>query len=191
MKTHIETQLTQTICIDFFIDVYRCASFLLLLSAPFFFFNVYLKFFSFIMPGRSRAVYQGIAKWDPAAVWVYQTWIWRDYATAHDLAYLQGWLSGPPPGTFFLLDQTAERVPIWSKFGNFSFFGQPFVWLAMSNMGGNLGLVGSLADVNEGTVAAATGGAAAFVGIGIDPEVPLLLLKKAALLLQKIAVFCC
>lgn len=119
---------------------------------------------------RSAAAYATIAKWDPAAIWCYQTWIWRGFSTLQDLEYLQGWLSGPPDGAFFLFDQTAERVPIWSKFGNFSFFNTSFVWLAMNEMGGNLGLMGSIDGVGSGVQAAVNGSGGALVGVGIDPE---------------------
>ena len=84
---------------------------------------------------RATAAYNSFAKHDAAAVWVYQSWIWRGFESDADLAYLSGWLAGAPRGRFFLLDQTAERVPIWTKFSNFSFFGQPFAWLSMNNMG--------------------------------------------------------
>lgn len=87
---------------------------------------------------RATAAYNSFAKHDPDAVWVYQSWIWRGFQSDADLAYLAGWLAGAPQGRFFLLDQTAERVPIWTKFGNFSFFGQPFAWLSMNNMGTSL-----------------------------------------------------
>jgi len=116
---------------------------------------------------RSRAAYASFAKHDSAAIWVYQSWIWRGLASASDLAYVQGWLSGPPPGRMLLLDQTAERVPIWEKWGNFSFSGQHFAWLSMNNMGGNLGLVGSLSAVAGGVAAALQAGVAA---VGMDPE---------------------
>jgi alpha-N-acetylglucosaminidase len=118
---------------------------------------------------RSAAVYAGIAKHDPDAVWAYQTWIWRGDGSQQQQEYLEGWLSGVPPGRFFLMDQTAERDPIWASFGNFSFFGQPFVWESMNNMGGNLGLVGSLDAVSSG-VAAAVEGASSYAGVGFDPE---------------------
>ena len=119
---------------------------------------------------RSRAAYQSFAKHDPAAVWVYQSWIWRSFSSDKDLAYATGWLSGPPQGQMLLLDQTAERVPIWAKFGNFSFAGQPFAWLSMNNMGGNLGLVGSLDAVRLGVSAALAGSHGAIAAVGIDPE---------------------
>ena len=44
------------------------------------------------------------------------------------------------------------------------------MYLSMSNMGGNEGLVGSLDAVNTGTVAALEGSNGALVGAGIDPE---------------------
>ena len=81
---------------------------------------------------RSRAAYASFARHDSAAVWVYQTWIWRDFSSAEDQAYISQWLSGPPAGSWLLLDQTAEREPIWSKFNNFSFNGEAFVWLSMN-----------------------------------------------------------
>lgn len=118
---------------------------------------------------RSTAAYKSIAKHDPDATWVYQSWIWRGFESDADLAYLQGWLGGAPPGHLFLLDQTAERVPIWTKFGNFSFSGQPFAWLSMNDMGGNVGLVGALEWIADGVAAAAAGGGA-LAGVGIDPE---------------------
>jgi len=119
---------------------------------------------------RSAAVFAGIQKHDPDAVWVYQSWIWRGMSSQGDLAYLEGFLSGVPSGRLFLLDQTAERVPIWASFSNFSFFGQPFAWLSMNNMGGNLGLVGSFDAVSGGVLAAVEGSGGALVGVGFDPE---------------------
>ena len=37
---------------------------------------------------RSRAAYQSFAKWDPLAIWVYQSWIWRSFSTTEDLVLL-------------------------------------------------------------------------------------------------------
>lgn len=118
---------------------------------------------------RSRAAYASFARHDPDANWCYQAWIWRGMSSAADLAYALGWLGGPPPGRLLLLDQTAERVPIWAKFGNWSFTGQPYAWLSMNTMGGNVGLVGSLAAVSSGVAAAAAAGGE-LAAVGMDPE---------------------
>ena len=69
-----------------------------------------------------------------------------------------------------LLDQTAEWTPIWSKFDNFSFAGQPFAWLSMNNMGGNLGLVGSLEGVARGVASARAASGDGLAAVGMDPE---------------------
>jgi alpha-N-acetylglucosaminidase len=119
---------------------------------------------------RSAAAFHSFARHDSGAVWVYQSWIWRGFSSAKDWAYGRGWVSGAPPGRLFLLDQTAERVPIWSFFGNWSFDGQPFAWLSMNNMGGNEGLVGALEWVRDGFAAARAGGGGALAGVGLDPE---------------------
>ncbi len=78
-------------------------------------------------------------------------------------------MSSIPKGRGLFLDQTAEWVPVWQKFGNWSFFGVDVVWCTMSTMGGNVGLYGNIAALNRGPVAAA-GANASIVGVGIDPE---------------------
>ena len=118
---------------------------------------------------RAAAAYSSFAKHDADAVWVYQSWIWRGFESDSDLSYMSGWCAGVPTGRLFLLDQTAERVPIWAKFNNASFFGQPFAWLSMNNMGGNVGLVGAFDWVAAGVAAAAAAGGA-LAAVGIDPE---------------------
>jgi hypothetical protein len=77
---------------------------------------------------HSRAAFEGLARTDPEAVWVYQTWIWRGWSTAAQLGVLRGWLGAIPAGRSLLLDQTAEWQPLWQRYGNYSFFGTPFVW---------------------------------------------------------------
>lgn len=57
-----------------------------------------------------------MARTDPHATWVYQTWIWRGFGEGN-FPFLKGWISAVPPGKYLLLDQTAEREPLWSKFG--------------------------------------------------------------------------
>lgn len=119
---------------------------------------------------RSTAAYNSFAKHDKEAVWVYQSWIWRGFSSTADFSYLTGWLQGAPIGNLFLLDQTAERIPIWQKFNNFSFNGQPFAWLSMNNMGGNVGLIGSLQWLSDGFRGALQNSNGAISGIGMDPE---------------------
>lgn len=118
---------------------------------------------------HSAAAYGGLARTDPEAVWVYQSWIWRGFGD-DKRAYLRGWISSIPKGKGLFLDQTAEWVPIWQKFGNWSFLGVPFIWCAMSNMGGNSGLYGDLPLLASAPVEAQRAPNSSMAGIGIDPE---------------------
>ena len=69
-----------------------------------------------------------------------------------------------------MLDQTAEWTPIWKFFDEWSFFGMPWVWCAMSSMGGNIGLFGNFGSLNTGPVAAMNIPNNSIAGVGIDPE---------------------
>ena len=75
-----------------------------------------------------------------------------------------------PKGKLLLLDQTAERIPLWSFFDNWAFFGADFIWCAMHEMGGNDGLFGDMETLSTGPVAAFVDGAGAMAGVGMDPE---------------------
>lgn len=118
---------------------------------------------------HSAAAFAGLTRTDPEATWVYQTWIWRGY-TEKNLPYLKGWIGAVPTGRLLLLDQTAEWTPLWSKFHDYSFFGAPFIWCAMSSMGGTLGMYGDVA-FTAGAIQDALGTpGSSVVGTGIDPE---------------------
>ena len=110
------------------------------------------------------------ARTDPAAVWVYQTWIWRGFNSPANLDYLKGWIGAIPPGKALMLDQTAEWTPIWQKFDNFVFLGVDFIWCTMSTMGGNVGMYGDIERLNSGPIDATNAKNSSMVGVGIDPE---------------------
>ena len=59
-----------------------------------------------VAAAHSAAAYAGMARTDPQATWVYQTWIWRGFQE-EKLPYLKGWLSSIPKGKGLMLDQTA------------------------------------------------------------------------------------
>eukprot|EP00300_Choanocystis_sp_HF-7_P013549 c18343_g1_i1.p1 GENE.c18343_g1_i1~~c18343_g1_i1.p1 ORF type:complete len:565 (+),score=117.27 c18343_g1_i1:846-2540(+) len=117
---------------------------------------------------HSSAAFNGLARTDPNAVWVYQTWIWRNFDSSY-LPYIKGWVSAVPHGRLLLLDQTAEWKPLWLMFGNYSFFGTPFIWCTMHNIGGNPGLFGDMSLLSSGP-SAALALSASIKGVGFDPE---------------------
>eukprot|EP00039_Didymoeca_costata_P009204 m.121502 g.121502 ORF g.121502 m.121502 type:complete len:868 (-) comp14399_c0_seq4:356-2959(-) len=118
---------------------------------------------------HSQAAYHGLTRTDPQAVWVYQTWIWRGF-NEDKLSFLLGWLEAVPPSKHLLLDQTAEYIPLWSRFNNWTFGGHPFVWCAMLDMGGGVGMFGDIELVAEGSQSAFTLPNSSMAGVGIDPE---------------------
>ena len=48
-----------------------------------------------VAAAHSAAAYGGMARTDPQATWVYQTWIWRGFK-GDKIPYLKGWLSSIP-----------------------------------------------------------------------------------------------
>jgi hypothetical protein len=103
-------------------------------------------------------------------------WIWRGRnSETKDLPFLLGWLSAIPEGRSLLLDQTAEWLPLWSRFNEYSFFGKDFIWCAMSSMGGGLGMYGDMGTINTEPIKAFNTNVpgrnvSSAVGVGIDPE---------------------
>ena len=61
----------------------------------------------------AEAAYAGMARTDPQATWVYQTWGWHwSENKAGEESYLRGWISGAPKDKHLLLDQSAEMTPV-------------------------------------------------------------------------------
>ena len=58
---------------------------------------------------------------------------------------------------------------IWRYFGNYSFFGAPFIWTTLHNMGGNDGLKGDMRKVSV-MPSAALAAKSSVVGVGATPE---------------------
>ena len=126
---------------------------------------------------HSAAAFAGLTRTDPEAHWVYQTWIWRAWVSDQTKKpTLKGWLSSIPKGRGLMLDQTADWIPIWkapvmnSVAGDpWSFEGQPFIWCALNNFGGNAGMFGSVDTLNHGPFDALAQHTS-ISGVGVDPE---------------------
>ncbi len=61
-------------------------------------------------------------------------------------------------------------TPVWKFYQDWVFDGHPFVWCAMSSMGGNLGLFGDLEKLSSGPFDAMRVKGSAMSGVGLDPE---------------------
>ncbi|WP_250318004.1 alpha-N-acetylglucosaminidase [Pedobacter sp. B4-66] len=116
-----------------------------------------------------KAVYDGMVKTDPNAIWVMQGWLFWDRRDFWKPERINNYLSGVPDDKLIILDLFADEQPIWTK--TKSFFGKPWIWCMLHNFGGRNPLYGNLDyiakepaemvyDPNKGQLS----------GIGLVPE---------------------
>ena len=113
---------------------------------------------------HSAAAYAGMARTDPQAVWLFQTWSWLG---SQKQGYMKGWITAVPNGSLILLDLMAEENPLWKR--TQSYYGAPFLWCMLNDFGGNNGLWGDFESINAGPAAARAAGAT-IIGTGLTPE---------------------
>jgi alpha-N-acetylglucosaminidase len=116
---------------------------------------------------HSKAAYEGMSRTDPDARWVYQTWSWLGGRLGE--SYYRGWITAPPPGRIILRDLMAEESPLWKAEVMQGYFGAPFIWCMLNDFGGNNGLWGDWASLNENPPAALRA-APNMLGTGLTPE---------------------
>ncbi|PST83805.1 alpha-N-acetylglucosaminidase [Pedobacter yulinensis] len=88
------------------------------------------------------AVYQGMAKADPKAVWVMQGWMFWDKRDFWKPDVVKNYLSGVPDDKLIILDLFADEQPIWTKTD--AFWGKQWIWCMLHNFGGRNPLFGNL-----------------------------------------------
>ncbi|RYY37863.1 MAG: alpha-N-acetylglucosaminidase [Sphingobacteriaceae bacterium] len=116
-----------------------------------------------------KAVYDGMAKSDPNAIWVMQGWLFWDKRDFWKPERIKNYLSGVPDDNLIILDLFADEQPIWNK--TEAFYGKKWIWCMLHNFGGRNPLFGNLDyiakepsemvhDPNKGRLS----------GIGLVPE---------------------
>lgn len=116
-----------------------------------------------------KAVYDGMAKIDPKAIWVMQGWLFWDKRDFWKPERIKNYLSGVPDDKLVILDLFGEEQPIWTKTN--AFYGKPWIWCMLHNFGGHNPLYGNMSyiakepaemvhDANKGNL----------TGIGLVPE---------------------
>ena len=109
-----------------------------------------------IWHNRSKAAYGAVVRADgPTARWVYQgyalnidgTGTLGPKLTPRSLARLRGFTEPIPEGQFILLDMSAHGEGQWKSWeGKWKL---PFIWTALHDYGGSIGIKGNLSKVNE------------------------------------------
>ncbi|PXX22185.1 alpha-N-acetylglucosaminidase [Arenibacter sp. ARW7G5Y1] len=98
----------------------------------------------------SKAIYNGMSKSDPKAVWVFQTWTFFNQRDFWTQPRIKAFLDGPPNDKMICLDLYAEKTPMWSR--TESFYGKPWLWCNIQNFGDKVFLGGGLDQINNGIV---------------------------------------
>ena len=99
-----------------------------------------------------RAIYDGMAKTDPQAVWVLQGWTFMNQAAFWTPPRYKAFLDAIPDDRMLVLDLFCESRPVWSSTG--AFCGKPWLWCNVQSFGNTVSLGGRLDANNAGLTAA-------------------------------------
>jgi len=119
------------------------------------------------LAGASNAVYMGMAKTDPKAVWLMQGWLFA-FSKWWTNDRIEAYLSGVKNDSMVILDLHTEYNPVWQKTN--SYFGKPFVWCMAHNFGGNSDLFGNLTHISFAPVEARMTPGNTMIGTGLTME---------------------
>jgi len=100
----------------------------------------------------SRAIYAGMARHDPQAVWVLQTWIFLSQQKFWTQPRIEAFLGAVEHDQMLCLDLACENRPQWSR--TEAFCGKPWLWCNIQNYGCTVSLGGSLKGIAEDLPAA-------------------------------------
>jgi len=106
------------------------------------------------LAASSRAVYESMAVADPDAIWLMQGWLFiHDFWTQHP-DRVKAYLGGVPtptaasPSGMWVLDLFGTSEPVWPN--TEAFYGKPFILCTLLNFGGQQGIYGNMAAVEDG-----------------------------------------
>jgi len=95
-----------------------------------------------------RAIYDGMARTDPQAVWVLQTWIFLNKRHYWTQDRIQAFLGAVANEKMIALDLFCETQPQWSRTN--AFYGKPWLWCNVQTFGGVVQLGGAMPRNAEG-----------------------------------------
>lgn len=88
-----------------------------------------------------RAIYNGMAKADPQAVWLLQGWTFFARHGYWIQPRIKAFLDAVPDDRLWVLDLFCENHPVWSE--TQGFYGKPWVWCFVYNFGNTTTIGGS------------------------------------------------
>ena len=100
----------------------------------------------------SKAIYDGMAKTDPQAVWVLQGWTFSFKRSFWTQPRIQAFLEAVDDDQMLVLDLFCETRPMWSE--TEAFCGKPWLWCNVQNFGGTVFWGGAAPRMNQNPHAA-------------------------------------
>ena len=94
------------------------------------------------LSATGRAIYDGMAKVDPEAIWVLQGWTFLSQARFWTLPRIEAFLGAVPNERMLVLDLHCDKKPVWKL--TRAFCGKPWAWCALQNFGDCVYLGGAL-----------------------------------------------
>ncbi|MBN1444083.1 MAG: alpha-N-acetylglucosaminidase C-terminal domain-containing protein [Planctomycetes bacterium] len=117
----------------------------------------------------SRAIHDGMAAFDPEAVWVLQGWAFMFGRAFWTQERIEAFLGAVPDDRMVVLDLFCESTPMWSQ--TEAFCGKPWLWCNIQNFGDTVHLGGPLETIAVGLPAARRDpGSGRLVGLGFVNE---------------------
>ncbi|MBJ6367694.1 alpha-N-acetylglucosaminidase [Snuella sp. CAU 1569] len=95
-----------------------------------------------------KAIFRGMSKSDPEAVWVFQTWTFWHQSKFWTQPRIKAFLDAVPNEQMICLDLACEDRPMWRRAE--SFHGKPWLWCNIQNYGNKVFLGGGLDKINDG-----------------------------------------
>ncbi len=104
------------------------------------------------LAATARAIYGGMAKADPDAVWVLQGWTFFNQAQFWTQPRIEAFLNAVPDSQMLVLDLFCDVTPVWNR--TRAFCGKPWTWCALQNFGDCVYLGGALNRIHKDLPAA-------------------------------------
>ena len=115
----------------------------------------------------AKAVYEGMAKADPQAVWMMQGWLFLETDFWKD-EQIEAYLTAVPLGKMLILDLDSTNREQYTR--TKSYYGQPFIFNMIHTFGGQLAMFGRKTSINERPFEARSMPGSSMVGTGFAPE---------------------
>ena len=133
----------------------------------------------------SKAIYNGMGRHDPKAIWVFQTWPFHFQSYFWSQPRIKAFLDAIPDEKMLCLDLACEYAPQWKRTNSFE--GKPWLWCHIQNFGNKVFLGAKLDLLNKDIVAVRQDSArgklrgCGFVneGLGYNPVVQDLMFEMA------------